>query len=109
MPEMIKLHRSNKSKVTKNKNCENVPNLEISEVVLAHCNIVNNNYQRNSRALYTFFPNKSFGHLLDISPKNFTLLKTINSEFSYTEVWFFDRNYKLLEIEDKINISLFIN
>ena len=60
-----------KSKITENENGENVPNLEITEVVLVHFNIVNNNYQRNLRVLYTFVPDKLFGQLLDISPKNF--------------------------------------
>ena len=60
-----------KSKITENENGENVPNLEITEVVLVHFNIVNNNYQRNSRVFYTFVPDKLFGQLLDISPKNF--------------------------------------
>ena len=83
--------------------------LEITEVVLVHCNIVNNNYQQDSRVLYTFVPNKSFGQLLDISPKNFIFLKTFDSEFSYIEVWFTDQNSKQLEIEDKINITLVIN
>ena len=63
-----------------------MPNLEITEVVLVHYNIVSNNYQQDSRVLYTFIPNKSFGQLLHISPKNFIFLKTFNSEFSYTEV-----------------------
>ena len=53
--------------------------LEITEVVLEQCNIVNNNYQRDSQALYTFVPNKSFGQLLDISPKNVIFLKTFDS------------------------------
>ena len=76
------LLRRTKSKVTKNKNGENVPHLEINELLLVHCNIVNNDYQHVSRALYTFISNKSFGQLLDISPKNFIFLKTFNSEFS---------------------------
>ena len=67
----MKLLGSTKSKVTKNENGENVPQLEISEVVLIHCNIVNNDYQQDSRVLYTFVPNKSFVQLLNISPKNF--------------------------------------
>ena len=75
--------------------------LEITEVVLVHCNIANSDYQHDSRVLYTFVPNKSFGQLLDVSPKNFICLKTFNSEISYTEVWFSGRNSKLLEIEDK--------
>ena len=53
-------------------------NLEIAEVVLVHCNIVNNDYQHDSRVLYTFVPNKPFGQLLDISPKNFVFLKTFH-------------------------------
>ena len=69
-PETMKLLGSTNSKITKNENGENVPNLEITEVILAHCNIVNNDYQQDSRVLYTFAPNKLFGQLLDISPKN---------------------------------------
>ena len=67
----MKLLRSTKSKITNDENSENVPYLEITEVVLIHYNVINNNYQQNSRVLYTFVPNKSFGRLLDISPKNF--------------------------------------
>ena len=59
----MKLLGSTKSKITKNKNGENAPNLEITEVILVHFNIVNNNYQQNSRVLYTFVPSKSFGQL----------------------------------------------
>ena len=70
MPEAMKLLGSTKSKINKDKNGENVPYLEINEVVLIHCNIVNNDYQQNSRVLYAFVSNKSFGELLDISPKN---------------------------------------
>ena len=50
-----------------------MPCLEIIEVVLIHCNVVNNDFQQDTRILYTFVPNKSFGQLLDISPKNFIL------------------------------------
>ena len=67
----MKLLRSTKSKITNDENSENVPYLEITEVELIHYNVINNNYQQNSRVLYTFVPNKSFGRLLDISPKNF--------------------------------------
>ena len=94
---------------TKSGNGENVPNLKITELVLVNCNIVNNDYQQSSRVVYTFVPNKSFGQLLDISPKNFVFLKTFNSEFSYIEVWFTDHNSKPVVIEDKINISLVTN
>ena len=65
-----------KNKITKAENGENVPHLEITEVVLVHCNIVNNDYQQHSRVLYTFVPNKSFGQFLYISPNNYIFLKT---------------------------------
>ena len=73
----MKFLRSTKSKTNKNKN-ENVSHLEITEVVLINCNIVNNDYQHDSRILYTFIPNKSFGQLLDASPKNFIFLNTFD-------------------------------
>ena len=86
-----------------------MPHLEITEVVLVHCNIIHNDYQHDSGVLYTFVLNKSFDQLLDISPKNFIFLKTFNSELSYTEVWFTDQNSTPLETEDKINITLVNN
>ena len=66
----MKLHGSTESKITKDKNGENVPRLEVVELVLVHCNLVNNDYQQDSRILYTFVPNNTFGSLLEISPKN---------------------------------------
>ena len=73
----MKLLGCTKSKITKDENGRNVPYLEITEVLLVHCNIVNNNYQQNSRVLYTFIPNKSFGQLLDISPQKVYSFKNI--------------------------------
>ena len=71
-----------KSKITKNKNGENVPHLEITEEVLLHCNIVNNSYQQNWKVLYTFVPNKSFGQLLEVSHKKFYIfLKLFTQNF----------------------------
>ena len=81
-PETMKLLGSKVSKINKDKNGENVPNLEVVEVVLVHCNLVNNDYQQNSRILFTFVSNKTFGSLLEISPANHVLLKTFNSEFN---------------------------
>ena len=78
--ETMKLLGSTENKITKDKNGENVPHLEITEVVLVHCNIVNNDYQQDSRVLYTFVPNKSFGSILDISPANHIFLQKFNSE-----------------------------
>ena len=79
--ETTKLLGSTKNKTTKDKNGENLPHIEITEVILVHCNMVNNDYQHDSRVLYTFVPNKSFGSLLDISPSTHIFLKTFNSEY----------------------------
>ena len=107
-PETMKLLGNAKTKITKDKNGKNVPHLEITEAVIVHCNIVNNDYQQNSRVLYKFSPNKLFGQLLDISLKNVIFLKTFDSEVSYIKVWFTDQISKLLKIENKINITLVI-
>ena len=82
----MELLGSTKNKITKDENNENVPHLEITEIVLVHCNIDNNHYRQGSIFLNTF-----------------------NREFAYIEVWFTDQNPKLLEIEDKMNITLIIN
>ena len=73
----MKLLGSKKSEIIKGKNSENVPSLEITEVILDHCNIGNNNYQKDSRVLHTFIANKSLKQLLDIFPKNLIFLKNI--------------------------------
>ena len=107
-PEKIKLLGSTDNKRTKDKRGENVPHLEIAEVVLAHCNIVNNDYQQDSRVLYMFIPNKPFGSLLEIFPPNHIFLKTFSSEFQTIELWFTDQNSQPLEIEGTINLTLVI-
>ena len=104
----MKLHGSTENKITKNKNVENVQHLEITEVVLVHCDIVNNYYQQDSRVLYTFVPNKPFGSLLEICPPNHIFLKTFNSEFDEIKVWFTDQNSQPLEIKDRINLTMVI-
>ena len=108
-PETVKLRANTKSKISKDKNNEIVPYLKITEVVLIHCNVVNNSYQQNSRVLYTFVSNKSFNQLSDISPENFIFLKIFDLEFLYIEVSFTYQNSNPLEIEDKVNITLGIN
>ena len=105
-PETMKLLGSTENKITKDKNGENVLHLEITEVVLVHCNIVNNDYQQDSRVFYKFFPNKPFGSLLEISRTNHIFLKTFKSEYDAIKVWFTDKNSKPLEIEDRINLTL---
>ena len=107
-PETMKLLGSTENKITKDRNVENVPHLEIAEGVLVHCKIVNNHYQQDAKVLYTLVPYKSFRSLLQISPKNYIFLKTFNSEFQETEVWFTDKNIQPLEIKDKVNSTLII-
>ena len=87
-PETMRLLGSTENKIAKDKNGENIPHLEITEVVPVHCNIVNNDYQQDSRVLCTFVPNKSFGTLLESSPTNHIFLKTFNSEFQAIKSWF---------------------
>ena len=77
----MKLLGSTENKITKDKNGENVPHLEITEVVLVHCNIVNNDYEQDSRVLHKFVLNKLFGILLETSLTRYIFLKTFNSEF----------------------------
>ena len=107
-PETMKLLGSTKKDVDKDKNGEDVPKLESVEVVLVHCNLVNNSYQQASKVLFTFVPNKQFGQLITISPHSLTMLKTTNSEFPFIQVWFTDQNNRPLEIEDSVNITLII-
>ena len=104
----MKLLGSVKSKITKDKNGENVPHLEVVELVLVHCNFVNNDYRQDSRILYTFVPNKTFGSLLEISPTNHVFLKTFNSEFQEIKIWFTDQTSIPLEVEYRINVTLII-
>ena len=75
---------------------------------MSYCNIVNNDYQQDSRVLYTFVPNKPFGGLLEISPTNHIFIKTFNSEYGEIKVWFIDQNKQALEIEDRINLTMAI-
>ena len=106
--QTMKLLESTENKINKDKKSECVQPLELAERVLVHCNIVNNDYQQDSRVLYTFVSNKLFGSLLEISPTNHIFLKTFNSEFQTIEVWFTDQNSQTLEIEDRIILTLVI-
>ena len=103
----MKLLGSTESKITKDRNGENVC-LHITELVLVHCNLVNNDYQQDSRILYTFVSNKPFGSLLEILPTNPIFLKTFNSEFQEIKGWFTDQTSKPLEVEHTINLTLII-
>ena len=79
----MKLLGSTKKDVDKDKRGENVPKLEIVEVALVHCNLVKNYYQHTSKALFMFVPNKKFGQLINIPLHAFTMMNTVNTEFSY--------------------------
>ena len=104
----MKLLGGIKNQINKDKIGENVPHLEITEVILVHCSIVNNDYQQDSIVLYTFVPNKPFGSLLEISSTNHIFLKTFISQYDEIKVWFTDQNSQPLEIEDRINLTMVI-
>ena len=104
----MRLLGSTKKDVDQDKNGEDVPKLESVEVVLVHCNLVNNNYQQTSKVIFTFVPNKQFGQLINISQHSLTMLGTTNAEFSFIEVRFTDQNSEPVEIEDNVNLTLII-
>ena len=104
----MKLFGSTKKDVDQDKDGEDVPKLESVEVVLVHCNLVKNDYQNSSKVLFSFVPNKQFGQLINISPNTLTMMNTVNTEFSFVEVWFTDQASKALEIEDNVNLTLII-
>ena len=82
--------------------------LEVVEVVLVQCNLVDNQYQQKSEVLYTFTPNKFCAYLLNVEPSNLVFLKTYNTEFDEI-ITYTDQNGRPLEIEDKVNLILLIN
>ena len=94
----MKLLGSTKKDVYKDKDGEDVPKLESVEVVLVHCNLVNNSYQKASKVLFTFVPNKQLSQLFTISPHLLTMLKTTSAEFQSIELWLTDRNNRTIEI-----------
>ena len=103
----MRLLGSTKKVVDNNKN-ENVPKLEPVEVVLVQCNLVKIDYQHSSKLLFSFVRNKQPGQLINISQQFVIMVNTVNTEFSYVEVWFTDQNSKALEIEDNVNLTLII-
>ena len=107
-PDTMTLLESTKKYVDQDKDREDVPKLESIEVVLEHCNLVNNNYQQVSEVLLTFVPNKQFEQLNTIALHSLTMLNTIITEFSYVDVWATDQNSKQIEIEDNSNKTLII-
>ena len=106
--EMMGLLGSSSDTIDDDKNSELVPKLESVDLVLVHCNVVNNNYQQASNVLFTFVPNKKYGQLITVSSEMLIMLKTVNTEFSFIKIWFTDQDNRLVEIEDSVNISLII-
>ena len=104
----MKLLGSTKNDVDKDRDGEIAPKLESVEVVLVHCNLVGNDYQRTSKVLFSFVPNKQFGQLINISPHFLTMMNTVTTEFSFVEIWLTDQACKALEIEDNVNLTLII-
>ena len=90
------------------KNGKNVPKIKQVISVLMHCNVVQNNYQQDSKLSYSFLRDKQFGQLLVIEPKALIGLKTIDSIFDYMDIWFADQDNRSLQIEDSVNISLIV-
>ena len=82
----MKLLGSSKEK-DKDKDGENVPKSDYVDTALMHCNLVSSNYQQASKVLITFVPDKKFGQLIIVEPKSLTMLKTLNAEFSFIEVY----------------------
>ena len=105
-PGTMRLSGSTKKDVDADKNSDNVPNLESVEVVLVYCNLVKNDYQHTFKVLFSFVLNKQFGELINTSPHSLTMMNTVNTEFSFVEVWFMDQTSKALEIKDNVNFTL---
>ena len=106
--ETTQLLGSSKKDIDQNKDREIVPRLKTVEVVLEHCNLVSNNYQKAAKVLFIFVPNKQSGQLITITPHSPAMLKTTNAKFSYIEIGFRDQNNGPLEIKYNVNITLII-
>ena len=104
--EAMRLLGSSTDTIDGDKNSELVPKLESVDLVLVHCNLVNNSYQQASKVLFTFVTNKKYGQLINVSPETLIILKTVNTEFSFMEIWLTDQDNRPLEIKDSVNISL---
>ena len=107
-PETMNFFGNTKKLMDKLKNWENVPFLEVAEVVLVQSNLVDNQYQQKSKVLYTFTPNRPYAYLLNVEPSNLVLLKTYNTDFNEIIITFTYQNGRPLELEDKVNLTLLV-
>ena len=107
--ETMKLFGSTKNLIDKTKNRENVPSLEVVEVVLVQCNLVDNQYQQNSEVWYTFKPNKFYTYVLNVEASNLVFFKTYNTEFDEIIITFTHQNGRPLETEGKVSVALLTN
>ena len=105
----MKLFGSTKKLIDKTKNGEKVRSLEAVGIVLVQCDLVDDQYQQNSKVLSTFTPNKSYACLLNAELTNLVFLKAFNTEFDEIIITFTDKNFRPLGIEDKVNLTLLIN
>ena len=97
----MRLLRSRVKDVDRDKDRKNMPKLEPVEVVSVHCNLVKNDYEHTSKV-----PEKQFGQLINTSPHSLTMMNTVNTEFSFVEIWFTDQASKALESEGNVNSNL---
>ena len=108
LKETMKLLGSTSNSIDKDKNSELVPKLESVDLLLGHSNLVYNTYQQVSKVLFMIVPNKRYGQLITVSPHMLIMLKAVNTEFSFIEIWFTDQDNRPLEIEYSVNISLIV-
>ena len=85
-----------------------MPHLEVVELVLIHFNLVNNNYQQNSRIYIHLHQTCPLEVYYNYHPQKMSFLKKFNSDFQEIKVWFTDQNFKPLQVEEKINLTLII-
>ena len=104
----MKLLESSKKLIDKDKDGKLVSKIEVLNLILMHCNLVNNVYQQASKVLFKFVPNTQFGQLIPVETNSPIMIKTLNAEFSFIEIYFTNQNNLPLEIEDDANIGLVI-
>ena len=100
---------SSLKKIIDKKNGEKAASLEIVEVVLVQCNLVDNQYQQRFEVFYTFTPNKSYAYFLNVEPSNLMFLKTYNTEYDEIIVTVMYANSRPLEKKDKFTLTLLNN